>query len=59
MRGARPLRRAAGVGAFPQSILGTLFERGRDSGKRARLGAHYTDRDKVMLLVEPVVSARC
>ena len=37
------------------SILGTLFERGLDSGKRAQLGAHYTDRDKVMLIVEPVV----
>ena len=37
------------------SILGTLFERGLDPDKRAQLGAHYTDRDKVMLLVEPVV----
>ena len=36
------------------SILGTLFERGLDPGKRAHLGAHYTDRDKIMLLVEPV-----
>ena len=35
------------------SILGTLFERGLDPGKRAQLGAHYTDRDKIMLLVEP------
>ena len=38
------------------SILGTLFERGLDPGKRAQLGAHYTDRDKIMLLVEPVVT---
>ena len=37
------------------SILGTLFERGLDPGKRAQLGAHYTDRDKILLLVEPVV----
>ena len=37
------------------SILGTLFERGLDPGKRAQLGAHYTARDKIMLLVEPVV----
>ena len=37
------------------SILGTLFERGLNPGKRAQLGAHYTDRDKIMLLVEPVV----
>ena len=37
------------------SILGTLFERGLDPDKRTQLGAHYTDRDKIMLLVEPVV----
>ena len=37
------------------SILGTLFERGLDPDKRGQLGAHYTDRDKIMLLVEPVV----
>ena len=38
------------------SILGTLFERGLDPGKRAQLGAHYTDRDKIMLIIEPVVT---
>ena len=37
------------------SILGTLFERGLDPGKRSQLGAHYTDRDKIMRIVEPVV----
>ena len=37
------------------SIFGTLFERGLDPGKRAQLGAHYTDRGKILLLVEPVV----
>ncbi len=37
------------------SILGTLFERGLDPDKRAQLGAHYTDRDKIMLIVEPAV----
>ena len=37
------------------SILGTLFERGLDPDKRAQLGAHYTDRDKITLIVEPVV----
>ena len=37
------------------SILGTLFERGLDPDKRAQLGAHYTDRDKIMLIVEPVI----
>ena len=35
------------------SILGTLFERGLDPGKRAQLGAHYTDREKILQLVEP------
>ena len=38
------------------SILGTLFERGLDPGKRSQLGAHYTDRDKIMLIVEPVLT---
>ena len=37
------------------SILGTLFERGLDPEKRSQLGAHYTDRDKIMQIVEPVV----
>ena len=36
------------------SILGTLFERGLDPDKRSQLGAHYTDRDKIMAIVEPV-----
>jgi type II restriction/modification system DNA methylase subunit YeeA len=37
------------------SIFGTLFERGLDPDNRTQLGAHYTDRDKIMMLVEPVV----
>ncbi|MDE0208087.1 MAG: hypothetical protein OXP66_18880 [Candidatus Tectomicrobia bacterium] len=37
------------------SILGTLFGRGRDPDKRSQLGAHYTDRDKIMQIIEPVV----
>ncbi len=37
------------------SVLGTLFERGLDPDKRSQLGAHYTDRDKIMLIVEPVI----
>lgn len=37
------------------SIFGTLFERGLDPGKRSQLGAHYTDRDKIMLIVGPVI----
>jgi type II restriction/modification system DNA methylase subunit YeeA len=37
------------------SIMGTLFERGLDPDKRSQLGAHYTDRDKIMLIVIPVI----
>jgi type II restriction/modification system DNA methylase subunit YeeA len=37
------------------SILGTLFERGLDPDKRSQLGAHYTDREKIMLIVDPVI----
>ena len=37
------------------SILGTLFERGLDPDKRSQLGAHYTDHDKIMRIVEPVI----
>ncbi len=37
------------------SILGTLFERGLDPSKRGQLGAHYTDRDKIMMIVNPVI----
>ena len=37
------------------SIMGTLFERGLDPDKRSQLGAHYTDRDKIMAIIEPVL----
>lgn len=37
------------------SILGTLFERGLDPAKRSQLGAHYTDREKIMMIVGPVI----
>ncbi len=39
------------------SILGTLFERSLDPGKRAQLGAHYTSKDDILLIVEPVLMA--
>jgi hypothetical protein len=39
------------------SILGTLFERGLDPDKRSQLGAHYTDREKIMMIVKPVIIA--
>src|SRR5271166_5707126 len=37
------------------TIFGTLFERFLDPDKRAQIGAHYTDPDKIMKIVEPVV----
>jgi hypothetical protein len=37
------------------AIFGTLFERGLDPNQRAQLGAHYTDRDAIWGLVEPVI----
>jgi hypothetical protein len=37
------------------SIFGTLFERGLDPGKRAQLGAHYTSKEDILLIVEPVL----
>ena len=37
------------------SILGTLFERGLDPDKRSQLGAHYTDWDKIMRIIDPVI----
>lgn len=38
------------------TIFGTLFERGLDPDKRSQLGAHYTDHDKIQLIVEPVIT---
>ncbi len=37
------------------SIFGTLFERALDASQRARLGAHYTSADDIMLVIDPVV----
>ncbi len=37
------------------SIFGTLFERALDASQRARLGAHYTSADDIMLVINPVV----
>src|SRR5919112_1589419 len=39
------------------SILGTLFERSLDPSKRAQLGAHYTSREDILAIVEPVLMA--
>jgi SAM-dependent methyltransferase len=41
--------------AIEPSIFGTLFERGLDPGKRSQLGAHYTSKDDILLIVEPVL----
>ena len=37
------------------SIFGTLFERIIDESKRKQLGTHYTSRDDIELIVEPVL----
>lgn len=37
------------------SIFGTLFERFLDPDKRAQIGAHYTDPEKIIMIVEPVI----
>ncbi len=41
--------------AVDPSIFGTLFERGLDPAKRSQLGAHFTSRDDIELLVDAVV----
>jgi type II restriction/modification system DNA methylase subunit YeeA len=41
--------------AVEPAILGTLFERGLDPKKRSQLGAHYTDKESILRVVEPVV----
>lgn len=37
------------------AIFGTLFERSLDPAKRAQLGAHYTSREDILLIVNPVL----
>lgn len=43
--------------AVEPTIFGTLFERSLDPSKRSQIGAHYTSREDIMLIVEPVVMA--
>lgn len=43
--------------AIEPSILGTLFTRGLDPAKRAQLGAQYTSKEDILLIVEPVLMA--
>lgn len=37
------------------SIFGTLFERGLDPAKRAQLGAHFTSREDIELVIDAVI----
>ena len=48
---------AADWGAIEPSIFGTLFERSLDPNKRSQLGAHYTSKEDILLIVEPVLMA--
>jgi type II restriction/modification system DNA methylase subunit YeeA len=41
--------------AIEPSIFGTLFERGLDPAKRSQLGAHYTSKEDILLIAEPVL----
>ena len=43
------------IGEVNPSILGSLFERGLDPDKRGQLGAHYTSREMIDRIIEPVV----
>jgi len=42
-------------GAVEPAIFGTLFERSLDPDKRSQIGAHYTSREDILLVVEPVI----
>jgi type II restriction/modification system DNA methylase subunit YeeA len=53
------LARVSGLdwSSIEPSVLGTLFERSLDPAKRSQLGAHYTSKDDILLIVEPVLMA--
>lgn len=38
------------------SIFGTLFVRGLDPNSRSETGAEYTDREKIMMIIEPIIT---
>ncbi len=44
-------------GSVDPAIFGTLFERSLDPAQRAKLGAHYTSREDILEVVEPVLMA--
>jgi len=43
--------------AVEPAVFGTLFERSLDPSKRAQIGAHYTSREDILLVIEPVILA--
>ena len=43
--------------AIEPSIFGTLFTRSLDPNQRAKLGAQYTSKEDILLIVEPVLMA--
>jgi type II restriction/modification system DNA methylase subunit YeeA len=51
------LARAADLnwGGIEPAIFGTLFERILDPDKRSQIGAHYTSKEDIVLIVEPVL----
>ncbi len=57
--GMRVLHRASGLewSGIEPAVLGTLFERSLDPRKRAQLGAHYTSKEDILAVVEPVLVA--
>src|SRR6185503_710588 len=50
--------RAAGLdwSEIDPSIFGTLFVRGLDPNSRSETGAEYTDREKIMMIIEPIIT---
>ncbi|MFM9107025.1 MAG: DNA methyltransferase, partial [Chloroflexota bacterium] len=48
---------AADWSQLEPSIFGTLFERSLDPARRSQLGAHYTGREDILRVVEPVILA--
>lgn len=42
-------------GSVEPAVFGTLFERSLDPAKRSQIGAHYTSREDILLVVEPVI----
>lgn len=43
-------------GEIDPTIFGTLFVRGLDPDDRSKTGSEYTDREKIMMIIEPVIT---